>query len=70
MIKQIGIENVKSVVHSMNDLQLTLYADELRKLRGCDGVYSSVLWNDIDQLFGLVVAECVERFRLSVKDEV
>lgn len=69
MIRQIGIDNVKSVVRSMNDLQLTLYVDELRKLRGCEGVYSSVLWNDIDLLFGLVVAECVERFRLSVKEE-
>lgn len=69
MIKQIGIDNVKSVLHSMDDLQLTLYFDELRKLRGCDFVYSLVLWNDIDQLFGLVVAECVERFRLSVKEE-
>lgn len=69
MIRKIGIDNVKSVVRSMNDLQLTLYADELRKLRGCEGVYSSVLWNDIDLLFGLVVAECVERFRLSVKEE-
>lgn len=69
MIRKNEWQNVRTWVHSLADVQIVLYADEIKELLDVGVFRNMILWNDAQRFYELLHEECVERLRLTLPEE-
>lgn len=62
-------QNVRIWIHSLRDMTIVLYADEIKELLDVGVFRNKVIWNHAHTFYGLLRDEIVERFRLTLPEE-